>query len=344
MPDTYRVAAVQAEPAWLDIDAGVEKTVALIGEAADAGAALVAFPETWLPGYPIFLWLGPVAGQMPFIARYHANSMNVQSEHLTTIRKAARRHGITVVLGYSEKDHGTLYMAQTIIGPDGAVLLHRRKLKPTHVERSLFGEGDGSHLKVVDTDLGRLGALNCWEHLQPLNKYAMYAQHEQIHVAAWPAFGLYKGIAPALGAEANMAVTQTYALEGGCFVVTATQVISEAGIEVFASTDEQRALVTAGAGCSRVYAPDSTLLSKPLDEHAEGLVLADVDLALIDLAKNAADPAGHYARPDVARLLLDPRRAAPVVTSEPPGERLFPELEELADEGCEIGGRPPRAD
>jgi nitrilase len=329
MPDTYRVAAVQAEPAWLDIDAGVDKTIALISEAASAGAALVAFPETWLPGYPLFLWLGPVAGQMPFIARYHANSMSVDGHRLTAIRKAARRHGITVALGYSEKDHGSLYMAQTIIGPDGGVLLHRRKLKPTHVERSLFGEGDGSHLQVIDTDLGRLGALNCWEHLQPLVKYAMYAQHEQVHIAAWPAFGLYKGIAPALGAEANMAASQTYALEGGCFVVTATQVISETGIEVFASTDEQRALVTAGSGCSRVYGPDSSMISEPLDEHAEDVVVTDVDLALIDLAKNAADPAGHYARPDVTRLLFNARRATPVVTPEPTGEPLFPELEEL---------------
>ncbi|MEV6238429.1 carbon-nitrogen hydrolase family protein [Lentzea sp. NPDC051838] len=332
MPDTYRVAAVQAEPVWLDVDAGVDKTIALIEEAAAAGAALVAFPETWLPGYPIFLWLGPVAGQMPYVARYHANSLTVDGRHLAAIRKAARRNDITVALGYSEKDHGTLYMTQTVIGPDGEVLLHRRKLKPTHVERSLFGESDGSHLKVVDTHLGRLGALNCWEHLQSLTKYAMFTQHEQIHIASWPAFGLYKGIAPALGAEANMAVTQTYALEGGCFVVTATQVISDAGIEVFASTDEQRALVTAGSGCSRVYGPDSSLLSKPLDEHEEGLVLADIDLALIDLAKNAADPAGHYARPDVARLLLNTRPSALVVTPEQGSTPLFPALEEVSEE------------
>ncbi|WP_439657729.1 carbon-nitrogen hydrolase family protein [Lentzea sp. HUAS TT2] len=332
MSDTCRVAVVQAEPAWLDIEAGVEKTISLIDEAADAGAALVAFPETWLPGYPIFLWLGPVVWQMPFVARYHANSISVDSHHLTTIRKAARRRGIIVVLGYSEKVHGSLYMAQTIIGTDGEVLLHRRKLKPTHVERSLFGEGDGSGLKVIDTELGRLGALNCWEHLQPLNRYAMFAQHEQIHVAAWPAFGLYKDIAPAIGSEANMAVSQTYALEGGCFVLAATQVISEAGIEVFAGTDEQRALITAGSGCSRVYAPDSTLLSKPLDEHAEGLVLADLDLALIDLAKNAADPAGHYARPDVTRLLLDTRPSSPVISPEFANEPLFPDLDEITDE------------
>ncbi|MEU9288933.1 carbon-nitrogen hydrolase family protein [Streptomyces sp. NPDC048275] len=328
MPTTYRVAAVQAEPVWLDAGATVEKTIGLIEEAADQDVSLVAFPETWIPGYPLFLWLGPVAGQMPYIARYHANSPAVDGKHITAIRQAARRTGVTVALGYSEKDYGSLYMAQTLIGPDGSVLLHRRKLKPTHVERSLFGESDGSDLKVVQTPLGRIGALNCWEHLQPLNKYALYAQHEQVHIAAWPAFGLYKGIAYALGAEANMAVTQTYALEGGCFVIAPTQVLSERGIETFATTDEQRALLTAGAGSARIFGPDGSPLGKPLDEHAEGFVVADIDLSLIDLAKNAADPAGHYAKTDATRLLHDDRPKSAVVR---PGEiagPYFPDLDE----------------
>ncbi|MER6416443.1 carbon-nitrogen hydrolase family protein [Streptomyces humidus] len=328
MPTTYRVAAVQAEPVWLDADATVEKTIALIEEAAARDVALVAFPETWIPGYPLFLWLGPVAGQMPFIARYHANSPTVDGRHITAVRQAARRTGVTVALGYSEKDHGSLYMAQTLIAPDGGVLLHRRKLKATHVERSLFGESDGSHLKVVDTPLGRVGALNCWEHVQPLNRYAMYAQHEQVHIAAWPAFGLYKGIAYALGAEVNMAVTQTYALEGGCYVIAATQVISERGVEIFATTDEQRALLSTGAGSSRVYGPDGRPLGEPLAEDAEGLLIVDIDLSLIDLAKNAADPAGHYARADATRLLHDDRPTAAVVR---PGQVVgpyFPDLDE----------------
>lgn len=331
MPTTYRVAAVQAEPVWLDADATVEKTIGLIEDAAAQDVALVAFPETWIPGYPAFLWLGSVFSQMPYVARYHASSPTVDGKHLTAIRHAARRAGITVTLGYSEKDHGSLYMAQTLIAPDGAVLLHRRKLKPTHVERSLFGEGDGSHLKVVDTPLGRIGALNCWEHLQPLNKYAMYAQHEQVHIAAWPAFGLARGIVYALSAEVNMAATQTYALEGSCFVIAPTQVLGERGIETFVTTDEQRAFVTAGGGSSRIFGPDGRPLGKPLDDHAEGLVVADIDLSLIDLAKNATDPAGHYARTDATRLLHDDRPKPAVVR---PGEvtgPYFPDLDEELD-------------
>lgn len=328
MTTRYRVAAVQAEPVWLDADATVDKTIGLIEDAAAQDVSLIAFPEAWLPGYPLFLWLGPVASQMPFIARYHANSLAVDDPRLTAIRQAARRSAVTVALGYSEKDYGSLYMAQTLVAPDGSVLLHRRKLKPTHVERSLFGEGDGSDLKVVDTALGRVGALNCWEHLQPLTKYAMYAQHEQVHVAGWPAFGLYKGIAYALGAEVNLAVTQTYALEGGCFVIASTQVISERGIETFAVTDDQRALLTAGAGSSRIYGPDGAMLGTPLDEHVEGLLIADIDLSLIDLAKNAADPTGHYAKPDATRLLHDDRRKPAVARPGDAGQPQFPDLDE----------------
>ncbi|MFI6575754.1 carbon-nitrogen hydrolase family protein [Nocardiopsis sp. NPDC050513] len=336
MPNTFRVAAVQAEPVWLDAQATVDKTIGLIEDAAAQGVALVAFPETWIPGYPAFLWLGSVFGQVPYVARYHANSPTTDGEHLAAVRDAARRTGVTVALGYSEKDHGTLYMAQTVIGPDGEILLHRRKLKPTHVERSLFGESDGSHLRVVDSPLGRIGALNCWEHLQPLVKYAMYAQHEQVHIAAWPAFGLAKGIAYALGAEANMAVTQTYALEGGCFVIAPTQVISERGVEAFVTTDEQRPFLTAGSGNSRIFGPDGTPLGEPLDEHAEGLVVADIDLSLIDLAKNAADPAGHYARTDATRLVHDDRPKPAVVRPGGSTGPHFPDLDEPDRDGAAV--------
>lgn len=326
---TLRVAAVQAEPVWLDLDATTDKTVQLISDAADLGVQLVAFPETWIPGYPVFLWTHPVVEQMPFVGRYHENSPIVDGPHLERIRLAARQHGLTVVVGYSERDHGSLYMSQSIIGDDGEVLLHRRKLKPTHAERTLFGESDGSGLKVVDTPQGRVGALNCWEHLQPLVKYAMYAQHEQIHVAGWPCFGILKQV-PALSAEANMAATQTYALEGGTFVIAPTQILSATGAETFALSDGSRSpVVQTGGGFARVYGPDSSLLSEPLDEHTEGLVVCDIDLGAIAYAKNAADPTGHYARPDVARLLFDDRPRTPVVT---PGSLqgddrpLFPNL------------------
>jgi nitrilase len=302
---TVRVAVVQAEPVWLDAAGTVEKTESLIADAAARGAQLVVFPETWIPGYPVFLWMGPVAWQMPFVARYHASSLVVGSALWDRLRDAARRHRITVVLGHSEKDHGTLYMGQAVIDETGNPVLVRRKVKPTHVERTLFGEGDGSHLRVIDSTVGRLGALCCWEHLQPLTKYAMYAQHEQVHAAAWPCFGMYRDLAYALSPEANLAATQTYALEGQCYVLAATQLITQAGVDMFVDSGDKAMFLRPGGGFSRIFGPDGSPIGEPLDEFTEGLVVADIDLAMIDLAKNAADPVGHYARPDVTRLLLN---------------------------------------
>lgn len=310
-----RVAAVQAEPAWFDLAATTKKTIALIEDAARGGAELVAFPETWLPGHPIFLFMYPVPEQLPFTARYHANSPRIDGPEIAEIREAARRNGITVVAGLSEKDHGSLYVSQVVIGADGELLLHRRKLKPTHAERTLFGEGDGSDLQVIDTPLGRLGALNCWEHLQPLVKFTMYAQHEQIHVAGWPCFGILADH-PSLGGEASMAISRTYALEGGSFVILATQMMSDEGAMNYLVDGAPSTLIDGGGGLARVYGPEGALLTEPLDPHTEGLVFCDIDLAAIDLAKTFADPVGHYSRPDVFTLTVDrTRRSSATLTS-----------------------------
>lgn len=317
----FKAAAVQAEPAWLDVDAGTDKTVALIEEAAANGASLLAFPETWIPGYPHFLWLGPQAWGMQFIQRYHENSITVGDKYFKRIAKAAGDNNMTVVMGCSERDYGSLYMGQFAFGADGGVLFTRRKLKPTHVERVLYGEGDGSDLHVQDVDgVGRLGALNCWEHLQPLSKYAMYSQGEQVHIASWPSFAVYRGAAYALGEEVNMASTQVYAVEGSNFAIAATQVVNEEGLNLFCESDDQRALLggDGGGGSSRIYAPDGQIISNLLDHKEEGIVYADIDLSMIPLAKAAADPSGHYSRPDATQLLFDPRpkRAVEVVSGD----------------------------
>lgn len=302
----FRAAAVQAAPVFLDLDASVDKAVGLIAEAARHGAQMIAFPETWLPGYPWFIWLDSPAWGMQFIQRYHDHSLVYGSPQAERIAQAAKQHRIVVVMGHSEKAGGSLYMGQWIIGADGETIAKRRKLKPTHVERTVFGEGDGSHLAVHDTPLGRVGALCCWEHLQPLSKYAMYAQNEQVHIAAWPSFSLYRGGAHALGAEVNNAASQIYAVEGQCYVIAPCATVSPEMVKMLCGDDPvKQQLLLPGGGFARIYAPDGRLMHAPLPEDQEGLVYADLDLGMISLAKAAADPAGHYARPDVTRLVLD---------------------------------------
>ena len=302
----FRAAAIQAAPVFLDLEASIDKAIRLIAEAAGQGAKLIAFPETWLPGYPWFIWLDSPAWGMQFIQRYHDNSLVYGSEQADRLAQAARDHDISVSMGLSEKHGGSLYMGQWLIGADGETIAQRRKLKPTHVERTVFGEGDGSDLSVHDTPLGRVGALCCWEHLQPLSKYAMYAQNEQVHIAAWPSFSLYRGGAYALGPEVNNAASRIYAVEGQCFVLAPCATVSKEMVQQLCGDDPmKRQLLLEGGGFTTIYAPDGQLMHEPLPEGSEGIVYADLDLGMISLAKAAADPAGHYARPDVTRLLLD---------------------------------------
>ncbi|WP_232667097.1 carbon-nitrogen hydrolase family protein [Pseudonocardia sp. TRM90224] len=313
--NSFVAAAVQAEPVWLDADASTEKAIGIIGDAATAGASLVAFPEAWIPGYPAWIWIGSPLWGTQFVQRYHENSIVVGDARFERLRKAAADNSINVVLGASERAGGSIYMAQFLFGRDGEVVATRRKIKPTHVERSVFGEGDGSDLVVRDMPgVGRIGALNCWEHLQPLLRAAMYGMGEQVHVASWPNLAEPE-LVYALSHEANLRVSQVYALEGGCYVVAATTMLGEAGLTLFAQGDGEKAALLCGGsgGFAQVFAPDGRPIGRTLSPRQEGLVLADIDLGLLPLAKSLLDPTGHYGRPDVAQLLLNTEPRRPVV-------------------------------
>ena len=314
-----KVVAVQAAPVYLDLDASIDKAIGLIKDAARSGAKLIAFPETWLPGYPFHIWLDSPAWGMQYVQRYFDNSLVYGSPEAARISKAAKDHAIHVVMGHSERAGGSLYMGQWFIDDMGQTIATRRKLKPTHVERTVFGEGDGSHLSVHESKIGRIGALCCWEHLQPLSKYAMYSQNEQIHIAAWPSFSLYRGGAYALGAEVNNSASQIYAVEGSCFVVAPCATVSKEMIDMLCVDDMKKQLLLEGGGFTRIYAPDGQSIGNVLGEKEEGLVMADIDLGMISLAKAAADPAGHYSRPDVTRLLLNRTPGDRVVSHVMPG-------------------------
>lgn len=310
----YKVAVVQAAPVFMDLEKSIDKAIDYMKDASNNGAKLIAFPETWLPGYPWWIWLENPAFGMQYIQEYHQNSLRYDSPQAKRLSDAAKQHNIQVVMGLSERDNGSLYMAQWFIDNEGQTIATRRKLKPTHVERSLFGEGDGSDLKVYDTDLGRMGALNCWEHIQPLSKYAMYAQNEQVHIAAWPSFSVYRGAANLLGPTVNNGASMMYAVEGGCFVLAPCGVVSQEMIERLNGDDPvKNQLLLKGGGFAAIYAPDGSEMAERIPEDQEGILYADIDLNMIALAKAVADPAGHYSRPDVTQLLLNTERRTAVI-------------------------------
>ena len=312
MLNQYKVAVVQAAPVFLDLDATLDKGIALIEEAAGNGARLIGFPETWIPGYPWWIWLDSPIGGLRFVQQYHENSLRKDSPQLEKLCDVARDNDIFVVMGASERDGGSLYISQFFIDADGTLLDVRRKLKPTHVERTVFGDGHGNNLRVFETDLGRVGGLCCWEHLQPLSKYAMYAQNEQVHIGAWPTFSLYRGKAYSLGPELNMAVSSVYAAEGQCYFLAPCGVVSEEMVKLMADIPPKQELLPCGGGHAMIFGPDGAPMCDYLDDDAEGLLYADIDLGAIAIAKSFADPAGHYSRPDVTRLLLNTSPVTPV--------------------------------
>lgn len=321
---SYRVAAVQAAPVFMNTQATVEKAIGLVEQAAADGVRLVAFGEAWLPGYPFWVWLDGAFANMPRFAAYQAASVAVPGPEVRALQDAAARLGIHVAMGLSERAGGTLYLGQILIDGRGEIVLKRRKLRPTMAERMVYGDGDGSDLTVRETDLGRIGALCCWEHMNPLGKYAMYSQGEQVHVAAWPSFGLDTDVAHALGADVNTAISRVYAVEGQCYVLAPTSVIDHATLEACADRSGGTAPFREGGGFAMIYGPDGRALNEPLPETQEGLVTAEVQLVQTGLAKIAADPLGHYARPDVLRLRVN-RSPAPCV------ERLDPEFAEAPE-------------
>ena len=165
--------------------------------------------------------------------------------------------------------------------------------------------------------IGRVGALCCWEHIQPLSKYAMYSMNEQVHVASWPSFSLYRGAAYALGPEVNNAASQIYAVEGQCFVLAPCATVSPEMLKMLIPSKDREMLLLEGGGFAMIYGPDGRPLAERLPETTEGLIYADIDLGMISLAKAAADPTGHYSRPDVTRLLLNTTPARPVEQARP---------------------------
>lgn len=317
----FRVGVVQHPPVFLNLDASVEKARGLVSEAASGGAQVVVFPETWLPGYPVWLDYAPRAAlwdYAPAKALYRVlaqNSPAIPGPHLDTLKAMAHQHSVYLVMGAHERLGGTLHNTMILIADDGETMCIHRKLVPTYTERMVWGRGDGSTLGVLPSRHGTIGGLICWEHWMPLARAAMHAQSEVLHVAQWP------GVK-----ELHLLASRHYAFEGQCFVVAAGCILSKGealdGIDSLdAREPEARSLLESMPGRpdelllpggSAVIGPDAMYVSGPLYGEA-GIVYADVDPARIEEGHLALDTNGHYARPDVFRLEVDDRPQPGVV-------------------------------
>lgn len=296
-----------------DLAATYAKAVKLINEAADAGAQVIVFPELYLPGYAWWLWTESFMSYASRITQYTENCPEVGGPEYAGLEKLAKERGVYVVMGAAERHGSSRYISQWIFGPEG-VIATRRKLKPTAVERCvtgraraddsvLYGEGDGSDLKVHDTPLGRLGALNCWEHLQPLIKHVMGTQHEEIHAASWPTFLPDEGPLHGIGPTSNIAASRVYALEVGCAVIAASSPMTPACIDAIALDNAAvKGMLAPGGAASTIFDSDGRQVSKSLPHDEEGIVYADLNLGNRVLSGSLLDTTGHYLRPDVFRV------------------------------------------
>jgi aliphatic nitrilase len=315
-----RAAAAQIAPDLGSRDRTITKVLDAVSEAAQRSVELLVFPETFVPWYPYFSFVLPPVLTGREHLRLYEEAVVVPGPVTEAVAAAARRHAMVIVLGINERDHGTLYNTQLVFDADGALKLKRRKITPTFHERMIWGQGDGAGLQVVETAVGRIGALACWEHYNPLARYALMAQHEEIHVAQFPG-----SLVGPIFAEQIEVTIRHHALESGCFVVNATGWL----------TDEQIASVTPDPGLQNalrggcmtaIITPEGRHLAPPLT-RGEGLLVADLDLALITKRKRMMDSVGHYARPELLSLNLDNRPALPMREAGP-----FPSIGSKADE------------
>jgi nitrilase len=310
-----RISVVQEPPVYLDREKSIAKACDIIETSSHDGAEMVVFPEAWLPGYPTFVWrLAPGAGMGKtdeLYARLQDNAVDLSRDGLAAIQAAAREFGVVVVICYHELDGAdsgsTLFNSCAIIDADGRLANTHRKLMPTNPERMVWGFGDGAGLNVVETAVGRVGALICWENYMPLARFALYAQNIDIYVApTWDS------------GESWLATMQHIAREGGCWVVGCATALKASDIpedvphrdELFPDASEW-----INPGDAVVYKPFGGVLAGPMHKE-KGLLMADIDVSAARASRRKFDVSGHYARPDVFTLTVDrnARRAAKFIS------------------------------
>lgn len=306
-----KLAVVQHPPVLLDRQATIERALTLLDEAVAAGARLVIFPEAFVPGYPAWIWRLRPGGDMKQSDALYAllmeNAVDVERGDLAPLSEAAKRHRVTVVCGIDEREsdlgRSTLYNTIVTIGPDGTLLNKHRKLMPTNPERMVWGFGDASGLKAVDTPGGRIGTLTCWENYMPLARYALYAQGVEIYIA--PTYD---------NGDGWIGTLQHIGREGRCWVVGSGNVLRAQDIPD--SFPDKATLYPdpeewINPGDSVVIAPGGSIVAGPLRKEV-GILFADVDPARIGAARRNFDVVGHYSRPDIFELRVHTGTRKPV--------------------------------
>lgn len=320
-----KAAAIQIAPDLNSLAGTVAKVLSAIDEAAEQNVQLCVFPETFLPYYPYFSFVMPPALAGKEHMRLYEEAVAVPGPVTEELAAAARRNEMVVVIGVNERDHGTLYNTQLVFDADGSLALKRRKITPSYHERMIWGQGDGSGLRVVPTNVGRVGALACWEHYNPLARFALMDQHEEIHCAHFPG----SMVGPIFAEQIEVTIRH-HALESGCFVVNSTGWLTPE--QIVAITPDEKLQKTLRSGCcTAIISPEGSHLCDPIRD-GEGMAVAELDFNLITKRKRMLDSVGHYARPDIFQLQID--RSDRPHTS----ERAKRELESFASEELAEGG------